>query len=374
MKTRQQFNALALTMALGMTQNASAIDFKWSGFLNMVGAGTNESDRYLPFEGNIDDNGSFEESTLGLNAIITVSENLSIATQIANAPSDSSIDFDWGYGTLNLDHSWSIKAGRIKFPGYLVSEYVRVGYAYPWIRPPEVVYSINMAAPTMGLDAYDGGALHYQGFNDHFDYSAEIYGGGRSTDMMDFDKMYGLVLRANNQTVTFVGDLNWSTMNNPAGLDPAMAAMMADVENEDMFTASAGMNADWNNLVLYAEYAYTVIDFIDTASQLEDVDITGWYTTIGYHFGDLLPHLTYQSLDNGNGGLQQTSWTAGLRYDMGSYTSLKIEYQRIESETADAGANLPLMLQDQFGLFGHGPAFTPADEVDMVSIAVNFVF
>ncbi len=378
MKTQQRLRMLGAALALGMAHNAQAIDFKWSGFLNMVGAATNDSALYLHDEGNIDNDGSFEESTLGLNTIVTINDKLRIAAQIASAPSDRSIDFDWGYGTYNLDDNWAVKAGRIKFPGYLVSEYVRVGYAYPWIRPPEVVYSINMSAPTMGLDAYDGGALHYQGFNDSFDYSAEIYGGGRQTRVMDFNKMYGLVLRANNDNVTLVANANWSKLDNPAGLDPAMAAMMADTANQDMFTASAGLNADWNNVVLYAEYARTVLDFINAANQSDDVDITGWYTTLGYRFGDLMPHLTYQSLKDGNGGLQQTSWTAGLRYDLGSSTTVKMEWQRIEPEIA-SGANLPVMLQNQSGLFSNNGAFpglngTPSDKVDMVSLAVNFTF
>ena len=362
-----------LMLAGGFVSAAQAVELKWSGFLNMVGATTNERSLYLHEEGNIDNDGSFEESTLGLNAIVTLNDRLNIAAQIANAPSESSIDFDWGYGTLNLNDNVAFKAGRIKFPGYLVSEYVRVGYAYPWIRPPEVVYSINMAAPTMGLDAYDGGAVHIQGYNDSFDYSVEIYGGARSTEVMDFDKMYGLVLRANNDYLTLVGDVNWSTLNNPAGLDPVMAAMMADTDNQDMFTASAGINAEWNDLVLYAEYAYTVLDFLDAANASDDVEVTGWYTTLGYHLGDFLPHLTYQALDNSNGGLEQTSWTLGLRYDFGSSTAIKFEWQRIEAEPS-TGTQLPLLLQNQYGLFTNGAGVTPADEVDMFSLAVNFTF
>ncbi|VAW80677.1 hypothetical protein MNBD_GAMMA13-344 [hydrothermal vent metagenome] len=378
MKTKHQFSALGAALAMVMAHSAQAVEFKWSGFLNMIGARANDSALYLHEEGNIDDNGSFEESTLGLNAIVTVNDKLSIAAQIANAPSDQTISFDWGYGTLNLAENWAVKAGRVKFPGYLVSEYVRVGYAYPWIRPPEVVYSINMAAPTMGLDAYDGGALHFSTFTDNFDYSAEIYGGGRSTEVMDFDKMYGLVLRANTDIVTLVADVNWSVLNNPSRLSPEMATIMADTSNQDMFTASAGVNADWNNLVLYAEYAFTQLDFLENptsaTSGTDTVDVIGWYTTLGYRFGNLMPHLTYQSLDNSNGGLSQTSWTAGLRYDLGSSTTVKLEWQRIEPESASSNASVPLLLKNQLGLFTNGAGVTPSDEVDMISVAVNFIF
>jgi len=368
---RPGVTGVALAMLLAQT-SAHAVDLKWSGFLNMVGARSNDSAQYLHDEGNIDDSGSFEESTLGLNAIVTVSERLSLATQIANSPGDSSIDFDWGFGTYNLTDSLAVKAGRVKFPGMLASEYVRVGYAYPWIRPPEAVYSTNMAAPSMGLDAYDGGALVLRGFSDNFDYSAEIYGGGRSADMMDFDKMYGVVLRAGNDIVTLLGGANWSTMSVPGGTDPMMAAMMSDIDDEDMLMLNAGLTADWNDLILYAEYVRTTTDFINMAGQRDDVDITSWYTTLGYRFGDLMPHITYQSLEHGNGGMEQTSWTAGLRYDLGRSTALKVEWQRIEPEKAGSGANVPMMLNNQYGLFEH--LSTPSDEVDMASIAVNFTF
>lgn len=379
MKSKYQLKAMGAILAMLMAHNAQAVEIKWSGFLNMVGAATNDSALYLHDEGDVDNDGSFEGSTLGLNAIVTVNENLTIAAQIANAPSENGIDFDWGYGTLNLNENVALKAGRVKFPGYLVSEYVRVGYAYPWIRPPEVIYSINMAAPTMGLDAYDGGALHFAGYGDTFDYSAEIYGGGRSTTLMDFDQMYGLVLRANTDSVTLVSNVNWSKVATPSNAPTNMATLMADTNGEEMFTISAGINGDWSNLVLYAEYAYTELDFSPLVLPADTLEVIGWYTTLGYRFGDLMPHVTYQSLKNDNGGLEQTSWTAGFRYDIGTSTTVKLEWQRIEAETADAGASVPTLTQNQFGLFANGALpfgtnATPEDEVDMISVAVNFTF
>ncbi len=372
MKHTQGYKLIGAALALALSQNASAIDLKWSGFLNMIGARSDDPRLYLHDEGNIDDNGSFEESTLGLNAIITVSDRLVIAAQIANAPGTDSIDFDWGFGAYNLNDSWSVKAGRVKFPGMLVSEYVRVGYAYPWIRPPEAVYSANMAAPAMGLDAYDGGALAYQAYGDNFDYSAEIYGGGRATDMMDFDKMYGVVLRASSDIVTLVGSANWSTMAIPNGMDPMMAAMMTDIADQDMLMLNVGLNVDWNDIVIYTEYVRTESDFINGSGNTDNVDITSWYATLGYRLGDFMPHVTYQSLDHSNGGLEQTSVTAGLRYELGRSTALKMEFQRIEPEVANAGANIPIMAKNQYGLFEHMTA--PSDKVDMFSIAVNFTF
>ena len=46
----------------------------------------------------------------------------------------------------------SVRAGKIKFPTFLISDYYEVGYAYPWIRPPQEVYSSNPITTLNGVD------------------------------------------------------------------------------------------------------------------------------------------------------------------------------------------------------------------------------
>ena len=46
----------------------------------------------------------------------------------------------WAYLNYKFNEQVSIKAGRILVPVYLLSQYVDVAYAYPWIKPPQEIY------------------------------------------------------------------------------------------------------------------------------------------------------------------------------------------------------------------------------------------
>ena len=50
---------------------------------------------------------------------------------------------EWAYVDYEFTDWLSLRAGKIKQPVYLVNDYVEVGYAYPWIRPPVEVYYLN---------------------------------------------------------------------------------------------------------------------------------------------------------------------------------------------------------------------------------------
>ncbi|WJW74743.1 hypothetical protein QVG61_09550 [Thiohalobacter sp. IOR34] len=365
-KKRFKLALLAGIPALAVMQGANA-EVRWSGFVNAVGSVTDSEAVYLADEGSIDERGSFEETTFGLSVSADVASNLSVAGQLAIEPGGENIVLDWGFASFRLSDAVSIKAGRNKYAGSLVSEYHDVGYSYPWIRPPEVVYSDDMAAPNMGLVSYDGAAAVFEGYGDESEYSVQIYAGGRSTDAMDFDKMYGFVGKLSNDYASIQAGMNWSTMSTDT-----TNAMMAVFDDKPMVVASVGGTLDWNDIVGYAEYARSQSDYLDASSNTRTVDIDAWYATLGHRFGKVMPHVTYQSLKHSNGGLEQTSVMVGLRYEVASAAALKLEWQRIKPEVAASASNLPMMLKSQYGLFERGD--TPKDEVDMFSIALNLVF
>src|SRR5690606_10989859 len=62
----------------------------------------------------------------------------------------------------------SFRAGRMVLPIFLVSEYRKVGYANPWIRPPQEVYRI---VPVTSSDGFD---LSYRTYSDGFTNTARI--------------------------------------------------------------------------------------------------------------------------------------------------------------------------------------------------------
>jgi hypothetical protein len=51
------------------------------------------------------------------------------------------------------DTEWDIRAGRINYDAFLMSDHRNVGYAYPWVRPPSEFYGWIPILSVNGLDA-----------------------------------------------------------------------------------------------------------------------------------------------------------------------------------------------------------------------------
>ena len=141
-------------------------------------------------------------------------------------------------------------------------------------------------------------------------------------------------------------------------------------------------------------------------------DTEAYYATLGYRIGKWLPHLTFASIDGeaslvgvnadrqGLGGAaqikdpsgnvvgslnfpvpQQTSITAGLRYEVNDSAALKIEYQVVDLETdaqAMFDANQPCDPTGQcynYGLFNTNfDQLGPQEQVGIMSVALDVIF
>jgi hypothetical protein len=140
---------------------------------------------------------SFEnESLFGLQAQAPLSDSLSATAQIvaSGAPNDltppnalyncgamgtsqcalSHEDFTpkftWAYVNWTINDNLSLKAGRQRLPLYHYSDYLQVGEAYPWIRPPVSVYSSPVSN-------YDGVSLQGQFSAGNWFVQPQIYYG-----------------------------------------------------------------------------------------------------------------------------------------------------------------------------------------------------
>lgn len=47
---------------------------------------------------------------------------------------------EWAYLQYAVTESLDVRAGRVVLPVFITSEYRKVGYANPWVRPPQEVY------------------------------------------------------------------------------------------------------------------------------------------------------------------------------------------------------------------------------------------
>lgn len=386
---KQLLSALGLSLCLGGGA-AWAEGITFNGFLT---AGATYGDSEVSTQdGNItDDVGFTNDSRIGIQLSAEVNPRVDVTAQLlARAKEDNSdVVADWAFVSYKLTDPLKVRAGKLKLPTFLISDYIEVGYAYPWIRPPQEVYFSNPISTINGLD------LLYTAYFGDFNILIQPYfGQSRGAEaLIPQELMPGLSLpggtiaflpfRADNMAgINVSGGMDFFTVR--AGylkteVSADVPAPFTPVDHDEATFASAGLTLDWRNVVVYGEYFEREID--DGANGAFP-NQKGHYGTLGYRIGKFLPHITYAKLeDNDNPTpsppngvpLEQESVTVGLRYELGSGAALKIEAQRVEPEEGTRGLlisnpNAPFLAD------GTTPNDDPSNTVNIYSIAIDVVF
>ena len=422
---KKQFNVLsvAIVAALAST-SAQAIQF--DGFMT-AGASkfvsVEDADKGHTYIGGLGDRGitndlTFErDSRFGLQISSDVSEDMSVVAQILGRADNGNFNaiIEWAYIDYEIADVASVHVGKIKQPVYLVNDYVEVGYAYPWIRPPQEVYLLNNP-----IDTVNGLELLLQFPVGPGTLSFQPYIGSNRDDVangngayFEAENIYGMDIKYSGRGYTVHASnfqcevsLTGQPFSAPTLFGPTVVANInLNGAKGDCDVSAAGFNLDMKNIIVYAEWTKRTTD--DTLSQAFG-DTEAFYATFGYRFGKWMPHLTFASiegeastvgLDTLNGGIAkitdgttpvvisptghtslnfpvpvQTSITAGLRYEVNDSAALKIEYQVVDVEqdpaelaAANQGFNYGLFNTD-FTQIG------PQDKVGIMSVALDVIF
>jgi hypothetical protein len=429
---KKQFNLLsAAIVAVLASTPAQAIQF--DGFMT-AGASKivtiEDADKGNIYIGGLGDRGitedlTFEKDTrFGLQISSDVSDNMSVVAQLLGRGDKGNFNaiVEWAYIDYEFHETTSLHVGKIKQPVYLVNDYVEVGYAYPWIRPPQEVYLLNNPLNTVnGIELLlqfpvGPGTLSFQPYLGSNRDDIPNGGGAyfEAENIYGIDVKYsgrGYAVHASNFQcdVTVTGN---SFTQSAALLDPIFGpgsqvqVNLGGSEGKCNVTA-AGFNLDLANVVAYAEWTQRTTD--ETLSRAFG-DTEAYYATIGYRMGKWLPHITFAAIDGeastvgiatGQGAAipvdstgapvapgvsfnfpvpQQTSITAGLRYEVNDSAALKVEYQVVDVETDQqtlADANQPCTPN---GCFNYGLFNTtfdqlgPQDQVGIMSVALDVIF
>lgn len=210
----------ALAASFVLTGQAFAADLSFSGFANVTGGyvlsgsptpgvypdGTKAPFTYQPnsanasqsyncpcFVGNYEYAGVYEyqkfslspETSFGLQTQIKIDPKLSATVQLVTRGADGyKANVDWAYASYELSPELTLQAGHKRLPIYNYSDYMYVGYAYPWVRPPQDLYGWQ-------IYSYDG--INLQGrksFGD-LNITGNIWAGGqRDKDNATLGKIY----------------------------------------------------------------------------------------------------------------------------------------------------------------------------------------
>ena len=418
---KKRFNLLT-TAVLSVLASSSAQAIQFDGFMTAGGSIHDDSDNKNIYIGSLGDRGitndlTFETDTrFGLQISSDVTEDMSVVAQLLGTGVNGNFNaiIEWAYIDYEINDVSNIHVGKIKQPVYLVNDYIEVGYAYPWIRPPsEVYYQINPLNTVNGLELLlqfpvGPGTLSFQPYiGSNRDDIPNAQGA-----FFEAENIYGIDVRYSGRGYTVHASNFQCEVKTFGGFDieqSAFGPLTVDLNGKgDCNVSAAGLTLDVANIVVYAEWTKRTTD--ETLSRAFG-DQDAWYTTFGYRFGKWMPHITYATIDgeastfglaDNNGAIQgadplgnpfslnfpvaiQTSITAGLRYEVNDSAALKIEYQVVSVEDDQqtlADANQPGgqggIPHVNYGLFNDDlagfPGTLPTDDVGIISVALDVIF
>ena len=87
-----------------------------------------------------------QDTMFALQISADVGDNLSFTGQLVTKGADDfKPELDWLYATYSFSDDLNIMVGRRSLPMYYFSEFMEVAYAYPWVRPPAMLYWWDMS-------------------------------------------------------------------------------------------------------------------------------------------------------------------------------------------------------------------------------------
>jgi predicted porin len=410
------FLSPALSRADGTEQ--SMFSFKGFGTIGIAHSSEDQAD----FKGNIfqpNGAGYTRDWDMGVDSKIgaQVSANFTdkfsgIIQAVAQHQFDNSYRplLEWANLKYQVTNEFSVRGGRIVLPSLLQSESRFVGYAQPWIRPPEEIYFVS------SITSSDGGDITYRSQIGEVTNSVQAFYGNStaklSTGKIKAKPAWGIndLVEVDSWTLraAFVSlklDLDLGSIDplinglntlgnaantfgfNTAGSDALDLADKYDLKGMQVRIYSLGANYDPGDWFVMAEYAK-----FDGDGFLQDSD--SGYITGGYRIDKFTPYATYgkikthrvtedgidttgtpgalatgaDSLSAGvnatlkNFANSQTSYSVGLRWDFMPSVDLKIQYDHLKLE------------DDTFGRLSNAQPGFDGDSANVISAAIDFVF
>ena len=332
------------------------------------------------------------DSNFGIQATATFNDSLSATVQglvSKTIRDDYGAELTWAFLKYKINDTVSVRAGRIRPPVYMVSDFVNVGYANTMIRPPAETYS------QATVKSFDGADLVYQrGLGDTtltvqfgLGSARPRNAGSAETRLSPFSALnvqlehgplsvrLGRADTKIRQTGDVVLDNFLATLR---GVGLAQVADDFSITNVRASFTSIGATLDYQNFLIQSEYAVR-------RSQTRILpDTTSYYAMLGYRYGKLTPYYSYGNLKQDDprsyaglsatgplapvaaavnalakAGLQSTH-SVGLRWDFYKSAALKLQLDHVTPK-------------DGPGLFVNAkPGF--AGPVNVYAAGIDFVF
>jgi hypothetical protein len=341
------------------------------------------------------------DSRLGVQLDLSLDRRWSAVLQVV---SEQGVDnsyrprVEWANVKYQATPELALRFGRIAVPIYLAADYRKVGYIYPWVRPPAEVYAAMPFTSSDGVDAtfrWNAGPVRnssqlFYGHNE-IALAAPLRAYVRSIVGLSNTAEWGaLSVRANlvSSEVTTDVPLLFDAFE-AAGPAGAAIARRYEIDHAHAMVASIGLNYDPGRWFLTLEASRS-----RTGSLLLGAARSA-YASAGVRLGAFTPYLSVAHVRNTdptheaglptdglapapaamatalNGTLnqllttipQQSSQAFGLRWDLAANAALKLQYERVTPRHGSQGT-----------LINPTPAYRSGHTAHVTSVALDFVY
>ena len=383
-------------LAMLISQAALASDISLSGFLSLGGGLVDDEDS-LSYGGYSEEDLTFDNNLLGIQVSGAVADRLTATAQLtARSNNDYEVKAEWAYLSWQASDNSKIRAGRLRTPFYMYSDFLDVGYSYTWISPPREVYYLPFNNVN-GIDVYTTSTLgsfdtslqaYFGGFDDELDLNDDgVMEAAKTRNQIGVAATLGKdwwTLRAAYHQAELWVDVTGLAISEDATIgsfgDTLTAFGFASnankllVDGDDASFAELGVNMDTGRFVAAAEY----VEF-EAKDSLLSKNVRQ-YVMGGVRFGDWLVHATFsQSKDevaNPAAGIpanqvlplvgstnfligtaqaiaqsqvvERDVITLGTRWDVTAGTALKFQIDDVDDETSGDQKVFSVALQTVF--------------------------
>lgn len=309
---------------------------------------------------------------------------------------------EWANIKYQFTPDFSVRAGRIVLPVFMVSDSRKVGYSNPWVRTPVELYSLVPITTSDGVEA--SYRIRVSEFTNTFQASYS-----RSTTKLPAASRGGSVKAKDAWGISYTGEYRNATIHlayhrtnkliyesikplfdgfRQFGAEGIVIADRYDPNDKPVTFIGIGGIYDPGAWFVTAEWGYT-----KSNSLLGER--TAWYVSGGYRFGKFTPYLTYAQRDvhsnTSDPGLTLSvlpPFLAGSAAALNANLNASLASQPVQQTISfgtrwDFMENFDLKLQFDHTDIGAGspgtlinaqPGFKPGGSFDVFSATVDFVF
>lgn len=342
------------------------------------------------------------DSRLGLQLAARFTPRLSGVVQvIAEQQHDGSYGprVEWANLRFDATTDFAVRIGRTVLANFLISDYRKVGYANPWVRPPVELYGLVPVTSSDGIDFTWRQAVGSVTHTLHADFGGIDTNLPNGAGKVRAREAWGLsdTLEAGALTARMSyrqGTLRVQPFNTlfdafrQFGPEGIAVAERYDADGNSFHFTGLGASYDPGDWFLTGEWGR-----LRSGSAIGDR--SSWYASAGYRWREFTPYVIHgrtRSHDHPSGpgltpanylpeladtvlalnaGLadlfasipQQKTVSLGARWDFRQDFALKVQYDHTRVGDGSRG-----------NLVNIQPGFRPGGDLDLLSVSVDFVF